>query len=229
MRMRRKKHLDERMKAVEELVYDMYGEERSFDVTSRTEAFLSLEAIFKRKAPLWLEIGCGKGSFACELAGQNPGKDILAVEKSSNVLVEAAEKAKELKLNNLRFLLGPAEYLPSFLKPKTVGRIYLNFSCPYPKKGYASHRLTHRRFLEMYKSLLTPCAEIHQKTDNAGLFEFSIEELSQLGFALKNVTTDLYQSGFEGNIPTEYEKKFVAQGAKIFRLEAYLPSRETEV
>ena len=220
MRMRRKKHLEERMTACEALVTSMYGEERSFDPSIRQERFLDLKSVFKREAPLYLEIGCGKGQFACELAKRNPDINILAVEKSSNVLVDAAERAMGEDLPNLHFLLGPAEYLPSYLAPKCADRIYLNFSCPFPKKSYASHRLTHRGFLEIYKKLLKDGAEIHQKTDNVRFFEFSIEEFSQSGFMLKNVTFDLHASGFEGNILTEYEEKFLADGANIYRLEA---------
>ena len=125
-------------------------------------------------------------------------------------------------VTNVKFVKCRAEYLPKYINPNSIARIYLNFSCPFPKKKYASHRLTNRRFLEIYKPLLAPGAEIHQKTDNMHFFEYSIEEFSQNGFALKNVTLDLHNSSFEGNIMTEYEKRFTDLGQPIYRLEAYL-------
>ncbi|MBO5410241.1 MAG: hypothetical protein J6A60_03165, partial [Clostridia bacterium] len=100
-------------------------------------------------------------------------------------------------------------------------RIYLNFSCPYPKNRYANHRLTNPRFLKSYDIILKNGGEIHQKTDNTGFFEYSIEQLSGYGFALKNVSLDLHSSSFEGNIETEYEHRFASQGLPIYRLEAY--------
>lgn len=222
MRMRRKKHLDERLEACVDVIISMYSEDRNFKTFDDKKNYLDTTEIFGNDNPLYLEIGCGKGSFATELALKNPGINILAVEKISNVIVEAAERARETGVKNLKFLLGPAEYLPRFIENKSISRIYLNFSCPYPKKRYASHRLTHSGFLEIYKKLMADGAEIHQKTDNAHFFEFSIEQFSQSGFKLKNVTFDLHGSGFEGNILTEYERRFLSEGCKIYRLEAYL-------
>jgi len=168
-----------------------------------------------------MEIGCGKGQFVCELAKRDPQFNYLAVEKSSNVIVDAAEKAISEGIENVRFLRGGAEYLDNYIPADSVERIYLNFSCPFPKKSYASHRLTHRNFLKLYEGMLKKGGEIHQKTDNMQLFEFSIGEFSQSGWALKNVSLDLHNSDFEGNIVTEYEKRFSEQGLPIYRLEAY--------
>ncbi len=226
MRMRRKKHLEERLCACEDIIISMYGEDKNFITGVEKKEYIDLEKLFGNNNPLYLEVGCGKGKFAAELARRNPDKNILAVEKESNVIVCAAELAQEQSLPNLRFLLGPAELLPKFLKNDSVDRIYLNFSCPFPKKRYASHRLTHRRFLNIYKEIMKQGAEIHQKTDNPRFFEFSIEQLSQSGFALKNVTFDLYSTDFEDNIPTEYEERFISQGLNIYRLEAYLDTEE---
>ncbi len=222
MRMRRKKHLEERLDACSDIIISMYREDRNFSTSVEKKDYIDTEKLFGNKNPLYLEVGCGKGRFAAELAKKNPDKNILAVEKTSNVIVEAAEKAKAERIPNLKFLLGPAEYLPIFISDKSVDRIYLNFSCPFPKKRYASHRLTHKNFLEIYKKIMTDTAEIHQKTDNTHFFEFSIEQLTQSGFALKNVTFDLHSSGFEDNIMTEYEERFTKEGLNIYRLEAYL-------
>ncbi|MCC8191849.1 MAG: tRNA (guanosine(46)-N7)-methyltransferase TrmB [Ruminococcus sp.] len=224
--MRRKKHLEERLRACEDIIISMYGEDKNFITGVEKKEYIDLEKLFGNNNPLYLEVGCGKGKFAAELARRNPDKNILAVEKESNVIVCAAELAQEQNLKNLKFLLGPAELLPKFLKDDSVDRIYLNFSCPFPKKRYASHRLTHRSFLKIYKGIMKQGAEIHQKTDNPRFFEFSIEQLSQSGFALKNVTFDLYSTDFEDNIPTEYEERFISQGLNIYRLEAYLNTEE---
>ncbi|MCD7727469.1 MAG: tRNA (guanosine(46)-N7)-methyltransferase TrmB [Ruminococcus sp.] len=224
--MRRKKHLEERLCACEDIIISMYGEDKNFITGVEKKEYIDLEKLFGNNNPLYLEIGCGKGKFAAELARKNPDKNILAVEKESNVIVCAAELAQEQNLKNLKFLLGPAELLPKFLKNDSVDRIYLNFSCPFPKKRYASHRLTHQSFLNIYKGIMKQGAEIHQKTDNPRFFEFSIEQLSQSGFALKNVTFDLYSTDFEDNIPTEYEERFISQGLNIYRLEAYLNTEE---
>ncbi len=223
MRMRRKKHLDSRMAAQKEYLFvpQTPADKDHRKVAQQTD-FLDLDTMFPKQQPLWLEIGCGLGQFAVELAKRHPDINILAVEKVANVVVAAAEKAAAEHLPNLRFIQCGAEYLPCYLHPQTIERLFLNFSCPYPKKRYAAHRLTHGRFLEIYKQLLKPQAEIHQKTDNMHFFEFSIEQFSRAGFTIKNVSLDLHHSNFEGNIVTEYEKRFSDLGQPIYRLEAYI-------
>ena len=142
------------------------------------------------------------------------------MEVCGNVIVQACEKAQEAGLTNLKFLLVDAEALQVLLPAHCVSRIYLNFSCPFPKRRQAKRRLTHDRFLELYKRLLAPGGEIHQKTDNMGFFEFSIEAFSRCAFVLSEVSLDLHASGFEGNIVTEYEKRFSELGQPIYRLVA---------
>lgn len=196
--------------------------DRNFNTSVDDKEYIDFDAWFGRKAPVHLEIGCGKGGFAVEYARRNPDINLIAVERDANVIVAACEKAKEAGVQNVRFIKSNAEYLPKYIKDNTVGRIFLNFSCPFPKNKYASHRLTHTRFLKIYKALMEKGAEIHQKTDNMKLFEFSLESLTANGFALKNVSLDLHNSSFEGNIVTEYENRFVNLGFPIYRLEAYL-------
>ena len=115
-----------------------------------------------------------------------------------------------------------AEYLPLFMREKTVTEIYLNFSTPFPKSRQESHRLTSKGFLDIYKKLLCDDGFIAQKTDSQGFFEYSLESFSQNGFLLSEISLDLHNSDFEGNIMTEYEEKFVSQGLPIYRLEAYI-------
>ena len=222
MRMRKKKNLNERLLNVKDLLFEINVEDRNFATAAETKEYLDFEKWFGKEQPLYLEIGCGKGKFACEFAAKNPHINLLAVEKSANVIVAACETAKEMGLSNLKFIKGGAEYLERYIKPNSIERIFLNFSCPFPKKSYAAHRLTHKNFLSIYKRILKPSAEIHQKTDNMHFFEFSIEHLSHSGFALKNVSLDLHNSDFEGNIETEYEHRFASLGQPIYRLEAYI-------
>ncbi len=223
MRMRRKKNLDDRLAVCEAAgkLKIVWCEERNFLESVKDKELLSFEEIFGNRNPVYLEIGCGKGQFAVDHAKAHPDINILAIEKTSNVIVDAAEKAMAEELPNLMLMRCEAEYLPKFIPEGSIDRIYLNFSCPFPKKQYAHHRLTHKVFLDIYSLILSESAEIHQKTDNMGLFEFSIASLSQNGFALKNVSLDLHNSGFEGNIVTEYERKFSEMGMPIYRLEAY--------
>ena len=220
MRMRRKKHLEERLENCAEKIIFMDREDRNYQVKD-TVNLIDYKELFGNDNPVVLEIGCGKGQFAREIARRNPDKNFLAVEKSSNVIVDAAEKAMAEELPNLYFMRGGAEYLDCYIPEHSVERIYLNFSCPFPKKSYASHRLTHRNFLAIYDKLLIEHGEIHQKTDNRNFFEFSLEEFSRCGYTLKNISLDLHNSDFEDNIVTEYEKRFSEQGFPIYRLEAF--------
>ncbi len=196
----------------------------SFDFRTNNENnnFFNIEEIFGRKAPLVMEIGCGKGQFVCEYAKRNPDKNIIAVECVPTVLVEACEKVKEEKINNIRFLEMKAEYLPLFMEDKTICELYLNFSTPYPKARHESHRLTSKGFLDIYKKLLCDDGFIAQKTDSQCFFEYSLGSFSQNGFKLSEISLDLHKSDFQDNIVTEYEQKFVSQGLPIYRLVATL-------
>ncbi len=219
MRMRRKKNLNEKLNDCKNL-YSPISEDRNYETADTVKEYFDFESIFGNDNEIMLEIGCGKGRFITEIAKQNPNINFIAVEKCGNVIVTACEACKDLK--NVVFLRCGAEYLNKYIKPGLISRIYLNFSCPFPKNKHASHRLTAKHFLDIYKVLLNDGGEIHQKTDNMKFFEFSLEQLSSCGYALKNVSLDLHKSDFEGNIMTEYEERFVSQGLPIYRLEAYL-------
>ena len=178
MRMRKKKHLEERLAACSNVI-TLVSDDCNFLTAIEKKDFLDTHKLFGNGNPVVLEIGCGKGRFACELAKQNPDINVLALEKCSNVVVIAGETALNENISNLRFLHCGAEYLEKYIRPKSVDRIYLNFSCPYPKRAYENHRLTNPRFLKSYKVLLKDGAEIHQKTDNMHFFEYSIEHVSK--------------------------------------------------
>lgn len=220
MRMRKKKNLEARLEEVKEYILSTDCDEKDFEKDVPKTLF-NYEELFGNSNPVRLEIGCGKGQFVCEMAKRNPDVNFIAVEKVKNVIVAACEKAKEEGLTNVKFIAGCAEYLPRFIPENSVELIYLNFSCPFPKAKYARHRLTHRFFLEIYRKLLTETGEIHQKTDNMHFFEFSLEEYSAAKYTIKNLSLDLHNSGFEGNIVTEYEKRFSDLGQPIYRVEAF--------
>lgn len=222
MRMKRKKNLDERINASSDYLTIMKNDSLNYNDAVKENHIIDFEQLFGNNKPVYLEIGSGKGQFGCTFAKENPDKNILCVERNRNVLILAIDSARAMGLENIRFLCGTAEYLPSYIKEQSVEEIYLNFSCPFPKHRHIAHRLTNPRFLEIYKKIIKPDGVICQKTDNMHFFEYSIESFSSCGFKLSNISLDLHHSDFEGNIVTEYENKFASQGYPIYRLEARL-------
>ncbi|MDE6659560.1 MAG: tRNA (guanosine(46)-N7)-methyltransferase TrmB [Eubacterium sp.] len=220
MRMRRKKNLEERLSACSDYLVECVNEDLNYENAENEVKLLDFEALFGNSNRVMLEVGCGKGSFACTYAKEHPDVNIIAVERAANVIVTACETAQEMALSNIKFMNCTAEYLPSYIPKESISEINLNFSCPFPKAKYAKHRLTHKQFLDIYKKIMKSDAVLYQKTDNMHFFEFSIESLSQNGFKLSNISLDLHNSGFDGNIVTEYEKRFSDQGFPIYRLEA---------
>lgn len=221
MRMRRKKHLDEKISECTNL-FEVPAITTDCRKLIEKKEYINLYPYFNNTNPVHIEIGCGMGQFITELALKNPQINYIAVEINRNVICAACHKAMELHIKNILFLHCPAEILQKYLPEHIAERIYLNFSCPFPKKAYENKRLTNRRFLETYKYLLAEGAEIHQKTDNMHFFEYSLEQFSASGYRIQNVSLDLHNSNFEGNIETEYERRFSRQGMPIYRLEAYL-------
>ena len=184
-------------------------------------------AIGMSGAPVFLEIGAGKGGFACGMAKANPTAAYFAMEKVTDCVVLAAEKAMETKDergDNLRFVVDTADNLLKIFAPGTVDAIFLNFSDPWPKKGHAKRRLTHRRYLALYMNLLRDGGILRFKTDNVGLFDFSLEEIEAMGLSLDKMTRDLHSSEWcVGNVMTEYETAFSSKGVSINMLELHKP------
>ena len=178
-----------------------------------------IKKYFDNGNPIHLEIGCGKGRFITEASRQNPDINFIAIERESVILAAAARQAEENGACSLAFLLLDADSLMAVFRPGDIARLYINFCDPWPgKKKWAKRRLTHEKYLSMYKELSIP--ELHMKTDNRPLFEFTIESLSACGWLINNVSLDLHASGMENNIMTEYEQKFSSKGMPIYRLEA---------
>ena len=221
MRMRRKKNLEERLNSFDNIILIPRVTDDHRNIVASKE-YIDFQSLFGNSNPVHMEIGCGKGQFIFELAARTPDINYIAVEVNESVISDACKKADEAGIKNVIFMKCGAEILTKYIMPETIGRLYLNFSCPLPKKANENRRLTNIKFLEIYKEILTSDAEIHQKTDNMHFFEYSIEQLTGFGFSLKNISLDLHNSDFEGNIETEYEHRFSSMGMPIYRLEAYL-------
>jgi len=209
MRMRRKKHREERIENCSELLINDFANYAG-----------DLKEIFENDNPIRIEIGCGKGKFITETAALNPDINLIAVEKCLDVLVLALEKVKAAGLKNVKFAAGDASLLSQIDSKTRCEIIYINFCDPWMRSGYAKRRLTHANFLSIYKKLLRPGGAVHFKTDNQRLFEFSLNSFSDFGLRLKNITFDLHNSNFEGNVMTEYETNFTNLGQPIYRCEA---------
>ena len=175
---------------------------------------------FGNQCPIHLEIGCGKGGFITGMAKAYPDVNFIAVEKVQDVMVMAMEKAAAANLTNVLFMDMDAEKIEDVFEKGEISRIYLNFSDPWKKNKQAKRRLTHKRFLDRYKNVLNNGDYIWFKTDNKALFEFSLNSFAEENFKMQNITLDLHNSKFEGNIMTEYETRFSEMGMPIYRVEA---------
>ncbi|HJA64515.1 MAG TPA: tRNA (guanosine(46)-N7)-methyltransferase TrmB [Candidatus Intestinimonas stercoravium] len=176
---------------------------------------------------LRLELGCGKGRFTCETAAAEPDVLFVAVERVPDAMIIAMERAQAAGLRNVFFIDADVAKLREYFAPGEVERIYLNFSDPWPANRHAKRRLTHPGFLEIYRDVLQDGGEIHFKTDNKGLFEWSLFQFPKADYALTEVTRDLHRDGVQG-VMTDYEEKFHAQGVKIHRCVAVKLHREPE-
>lgn len=176
---------------------------------------------FPKKHPLHIEIGMGKGQFIMGMANAHPDINYLGIEKYTSVLLRATQKMEEEPVENLKFLCFNAENITEIFAKGEVDRIYLNFSDPWPKDRHAKRRLTSSNFLERYHQILTPDGHIEFKTDNRGLFDFSVEEIQQSDlWKINAITYDLHHDSHmnQGNILTEYEEKFSSKGNPIYKL-----------
>ena len=168
---------------------------------------------------LYVELGCGKGRFTAGVAETLSETLLLAVEKVPDAMVIAMERVRDLRLDNVRFLYLDAARLPEIFAPGEIDRLYINFCDPWPKSRDAKLRLTAPGFLRLYADALREGGQIHFKTDNTPLFDWSIEQFQAEGWALDQITHDLHENGPVG-VMTDYEAKFYADGLKINRLEA---------
>lgn len=194
--------------------------DKNMSTAKDTKDYIDLEKVFPSSQPLHLEIGCGKGKFVCETAKLHPEINYIACEKISNVMIDACERAIADNIKNVHFLISAAEVLEKYIKSGSVERIYLNFSNPLPKEGYKKQRLTHPRFLNIYKNLLKDGGEIVQKTDDKNFYLFSLESYRESAFEVIYTCEDLKNNPVEGDVETEHEKLFKSMGKPIYRIVA---------
>lgn len=178
---------------------------------------LDLDMMFEKRQPLHLEIGMGKGQFVYTLAKQNPNINYIGIEKFDSAIVKALQKVIEEPLSNLFLLRADAIDLKELLDEKSVERVYLNFSDPWPKERHAKRRLTYKRFLKLYQDLLVKKGEVHFKTDNRVFFDYSVESIQEYPMDIKYLTYNLHSEDIE-NVMTEFEEKFSKQGFKINKI-----------
>ena len=207
MRMRRMKNLEPRM--------EKCSAYRIAEPESKKGDWRSL---MPACTALWVEVGCGKGKFTAETAAANPDVLLIAVERCREAMVVAMEKAKEMGLTNVFYIDMDVEKIEEIFAPGEINRLFINFPDPWPRKKNRKRRLTHRGFLDKYCRVVETGGEVHFKTDNAPLFEFSVEEFAECGLEVKNLTRNLHENGIVG-IMTGYEEKFHALGTPINRCE----------
>ena len=210
MRMRKMKNLEPRM--------ERCGAYRIADPAARKGFWRELK---QDARALWMEVGCGKGKFTAETAQANPDVLLIAVERCREAMVVAMEKARDMGLTNVFFIDMDVANMEEIFAPGEIDRLFINFPDPWPRKKNAKRRLTHRSFLEKYSHVLRQGGEVHFKTDNAALFEYSLEEFAACGLEIRNLTRNLHEHGVMG-IMTGYEEKFHALGTPINRCEVVM-------
>ncbi len=176
--------------------------------------------IFGNDHPIHVEVGSGKGAFVSGMAKANPKINYIGIDIQKSVLSYALDKVLATDVPNIKLLWVDGSDLTDYFEEGEIDRLYLNFSDPWPKKRHEKRRLTYQSFLATYQQILPENGEIHFKTDNRGLFEYSLVSFSQYGMKLKGVWLDLHASDFEDNVLTEYEQKFANKGQVIYRVEA---------
>jgi len=180
--------------------------------------------VFGNGSDIYLELGCGRGGFISDRAAQEKDKNFIGIDLKDEVLIYALHKVEEKELTNVRLIPMNISWVADIFGENEISRIFINFCNPWPKLRHNKRRLTHGRFLELYKQFLRPESEIWFKTDDKGLFEDSIEYFKENGFDVTYLTYDLHNSGFDRNIVTEYEAKFTSLGMNTMFLIAKLKS-----
>ena len=178
--------------------------------------------LFGNDKPIYLELGCGKGTFMAVHGSQNPDINYIAIDIKDEVLVlakrnieKAFKEAGRPVVDNVKLMAQEILIINEILgEDDCIDRIYINFCNPWPKDRHKKRRLTHTRQLDQYRTFLKDKGEIYFKTDDDELFEESLEYFKESKFTIKYITHDLHNSDFVGNVPTEHEKMFTEQGIK---------------
>lgn len=197
-----------------------YLESNAHLVDVNNEYAKKIKDFFPVERDLHIEVGTGMGTFITTLASRNPDINYVGIELDKNVMIRVVEKVKELDLDNLRLVLLDANTITDYFNSDEVDKIYLNFSDPWPKNRHAKRRLTHSGFLSSYKEILKDDSIIEFKTDNRGLFEFSLQSMNEFGMRFQALNLDVHDNEPDDNIRTEYEEKFSSRGSKIYWIQA---------
>ena len=187
------------------------------------EVKIDWAARFGNDHPIIIEVGSGKGGFITTLARNNPDINFVALELQTTAAGIILRTKLEKELDNLQILRGDAADIDCFFDANTTDTIYLNFSDPWPKSRHEKRRLTYKSFLEKYKTVLKEDGHIEFKTDNAGLYSYSVQSMNNFGMHFDFVSVDLHHEKpeiVEKNVETEYEQKFAAKGNPIYALHA---------
>ncbi len=216
MRLRRKPWIDEAITEYASFVH----------LTNCEEGKGKWRSMFPNpEAPLWVELGTGKGNFIAAMAQLHPDINFIGIEIQVGVLYYAAKKVAEAEASNVQLLQFDVAHLPDIFDLGEVDRFFINFCDPWPKSRHAKRRLTYHLFLDTYAQLLVPGGQVLFKSDNRGLFDFTLEEFKASGWALSEVTYDLHHSDICNEAMTEYEAKFSAKGQPIFHCAAARPEK----
>ncbi|QQD85188.1 MULTISPECIES: tRNA (guanosine(46)-N7)-methyltransferase TrmB [Jeotgalicoccus] len=197
-----------------------YLESNAHLVDINNEYAKKIKDFFPVDRELHIEVGTGMGTFITTLASRNPDINYVGIELDKNVMIRVVEKVKEHDLDNLRLVLLDANTITDYFNSDEVDKIYLNFSDPWPKNRHAKRRLTHSGFLSSYKEILKDDSIIEFKTDNRGLFEYSLQSMNAFGMRFQALNLDVHDNEPEDNIRTEYEEKFSSRGHKIYWIQA---------
>jgi tRNA (guanine-N7-)-methyltransferase len=172
--------------------------------------------VFDNAHPIFAEFGCGRGQFIMTMTNIYPERNYIGFESRGSIIIRALEKAVSADKNNILFVNENIIDVNAYFDHEELSGIYLNFSDPWPKKGYAKRRLTHRRFLEDYRKALMPGGFIEFKTDNVELFSFTLDECKESHMNIIESTNDLHNTSLDAKyVTTEYEDNFCSMGKKI--------------
>lgn len=205
MRQRKIKDIDNKLAAYE-----------AFTVEAPAANKGKWQEIFGNQNPIYLEIGCGKGQFITEMAKKYPERNFVAIEGHQSVALRALEKTETAQIANIRFVLEYVKDIRDFFADGELSGVYLNFSDPWPKDRHAKRRLTYGKRLQQYRQITADGGSICFKTDNEGLFAFTLEQIESENLEILEMSRDLHASEFAAeNITTEYEDKFAKTGKNI--------------
>lgn len=180
----------------------------------------NIKGFFNDEAMLHVEVGTGMGRFITNIAKEHPDINFVGVEIDKNIIIRAVEKVIAEELHNVRLVLLDARHLEDYFNPWEIGRLYLNFSDPWPKNRHEKRRLTHPSFLSLYEELLFTDGDVHFKTDKRGFFEYTLGSMNRYGMSFKDINLDVHDDEPDDNVRTEYEEKFSSRGSLIRRVKA---------